>query len=494
MISPTPPERISHYRILNKLGAGGMGEVFLAEDTRLGRKVAIKFVLTEMLADQSARKRLVREARATARLDHPGVCSVYEVGEDAGRSFIVMQYLQGETLATRMRRKSLDLEEVLDIAVQVANTLADVHAQGIIHRDIKPANIMLLARGHVKLLDFGLARVVSFAGQVDSQAETQSAFAESRLLGTFIYMSPEQLQAETMDSRSDIFSFGVMLYEMANGFHPFVANTVADSISAILTREPLPSGRYPEEVSPELNWIITKTLRKNREQRYQTAKGLLADLKNLKHRLEFKTELERFIPSGGKSELITAALKAHPIDIKRRVGGSANRKHRDRKGSRIDSLAVLPLVNTGANHDLEYLSDGISESIINSLSHLQKLRVVPRNTMFRYRGQAVDPEEIGAAVGARLVLMGRVLSIGNHVVIGIELVDVVNNSQLWGKHYHREPADIFAVQEEIAQKASEELRLTLTNVLNKSLSKSHRSRINPLHDSSKCRYLPTPIN
>ena len=475
MVGLTVAELISHYHILHKLGAGGMGEVFLAEDMCLGRKVAIKFVSTELGSDGAARKRLVREARAAARLDHPGICSVYELGEEAGRSFIVMQYVEGETLARRMRRKSLDLVEVLDIAVQVASTLADAHAEGIIHRDIKPQNIMMLARGQVKVLDFGLAKTVSSALQADGEAATQSLLTEpGGLIGTAIYMSPEQLRRDVLDARSDIFSFGVVVYELVSGHHPFAADNLVDSISAILTHEPPPLGRYLTAAPPELNWIVMKALRKDRDERYQTIKGMLADLKNLKHRLEFEAELERSIPPDRKTEVITKGL-AEPErqGRKRIVGRSVTQEERARKGSRIDSLAVLPLVNASANPDLEYLSDSITESIINGLSQLPKLRVVPRNTMFRYKGQTVDPQDIGAALSARAVLMGRVLAVGDHLVIGMELVDVASNSQLWGEHYNRESANSFEVQEEIAKEVSEKLRIRFTNENKRRLAKRH---------------------
>lgn len=234
-------QTISHFRIVKKLGAGGMGEVYLAEDTLLNRKVAIKLLPEKLIADDKAGKRLIREAHAAATLDHPNICSIYEVAEEDGRTFIVMQYVEGETLATRLARKPLELQESLSAALQVAEALSEAHSRGIIHRDIKPQNIMLTARGHVKVLDFGLAKVAQTELSTDSEAVTQSLLTEpGTIMGTVQYMAPEQVKGETLDARGDIFSFGVLLYEMIGGHHPFAAETPAATISAILTKEPLP--------------------------------------------------------------------------------------------------------------------------------------------------------------------------------------------------------------------------------------------------------------
>jgi serine/threonine protein kinase len=260
-------ETLSHYRILSKLGAGGMGEVYLAEDLRLDRKVAIKFLPPESTEDEQAKKRLIREAKAAARLDHPNICAIHEVGEVDGQSFIVMQYVEGETLASRIHRKPAELKESLDIAVQVTDALAEAHSRGIIHRDIKPANIMLTARGQVKVMDFGLARVVQEKLSTDSLAETESLLtAPGVIVGTVPYMSPEQVRGETTDVRGDIFSFGAVLYEMLSGRHPFSAESVAATFSAILTREPLPLARYAD-APDELHRIVRKCLEKDRERR-----------------------------------------------------------------------------------------------------------------------------------------------------------------------------------------------------------------------------------
>jgi len=284
---------ISHYSILRKLGAGGMGEVYLAQDTTLSRKVAIKFLSRNSVAGEQAKKRLVREARAAAALDHPHICAVYEVGEEAGYSFIVMQYVEGETLASRIERQPIELRETLDIAVQIADALAEAHSHRIIHRDIKPQNVMLTASRHVKVLDFGLARVVREGSLIDSAAETESV--PGLVMGTVPYMSPEQVRGEALDGRSDIFSFGTVLYEMLSGKSPFQAESIGGTMSSILTKEPAPLARYASEVPDELQRMVRKALSKDKDARYQTIKDLLIDLRELKQELEFEAKLERSI-------------------------------------------------------------------------------------------------------------------------------------------------------------------------------------------------------
>jgi serine/threonine protein kinase/Tol biopolymer transport system component len=294
-----PGTRIGRYEIRSQLGAGGMGEVYLAEDTQLGRRVAIKLLPPETISDEHARKRLVREARAAATLDHPNICSIYEVGEADGRSFICMQYVEGETLDTRIKRKPLELKESLNIASQVADALSEAHERGIIHRDIKPSNIIITARGQAKVMDFGLAKVD--VGPTDSEAETQTLLTTpGAILGTVPYMSPEQVRGELVDARSDIFSFGVVLYEMLSGRQPFASESAAATASAILTREPAPLVRFSPEVPAELERIVRKALHKDREERYQTIKDLLIDLRSLRKELELGAEIERSSPPAGK--------------------------------------------------------------------------------------------------------------------------------------------------------------------------------------------------
>lgn len=309
-----PKTRLGRYEIRSKLGTGGMGEVYLAEDARLNRKVAIKFLPTDSIASEQANRRLLREARAAANLDHPNICAVHEVGEEDNRSFIVMQYVEGETLHTRMKRKPFDLSESLSLVTQVADALAEAHAHGIIHRDIKPSNIMVTSRGTVKVMDFGLAKVTQESAIVDGEAETQSLLTTpGAIIGTVPYMSPEQVRGEPLDARTDIFSFGVVLYEMISGRQPFVAESAAATISAIMTHEPPPLARYSREAPAELERIVSKALRKDCEERYQTAKDLALDLRSLKDELQFEARLERSTPPGASSDQTIAVSSAQAV-------------------------------------------------------------------------------------------------------------------------------------------------------------------------------------
>jgi serine/threonine protein kinase len=306
------PIKISHYRILNKLGAGGMGEVYLAEDTKLDRKVAIKLLPSELTTDEQAKRRLIREARASAKLDHPNICSIHEVAEEDGRGYIVMQYVEGETLDVRSQRKTIDLKEALDFAVQSADALTEAHSHGIIHRDIKPQNIIITPRGQVKMMDFGLAKVVQREFSTDTEAQTESLLTEpGMVIGTVPYMSPEQVRGEPIDVRSDIFSFGIVLYEMITGHQPFRAPSLGATMSAILTSEPPMLSRYVREIPEAFEWVVSKALRKNTDERYQTAKELHTDLVSLKQRLELNAAFERqnesnFPAADEKSTVATA--------------------------------------------------------------------------------------------------------------------------------------------------------------------------------------------
>ncbi|HYE66404.1 MAG TPA: protein kinase [Pyrinomonadaceae bacterium] len=309
------PETISHYRVIRKLGAGGMGEVYLAEDTKLSRKVAIKFLPPDVTAESQANRRLLREARAAAMLDHPHICSIYEVGEEEGRSFIVMQYIEGETLDCHLKRRQLELSEAVEIAAQVADALAEAHAAGIIHRDIKPSNIIINQRRAVKVMDFGLAKVTKERASIETEARTESLLSTpGAIMGTVPYMSPEQVKGERVDARTDIFSFGVVLYEMLTGRHPFMAESAAATISAILTREPPPLARYSKEMSAELERIVSKALRKDRAERYQTATDLALDLRTLRDDLQFAARLERSTPPDVEREMLIETSGARAMD------------------------------------------------------------------------------------------------------------------------------------------------------------------------------------
>jgi serine/threonine-protein kinase len=460
-----------------------------------------------------------------ATLDHPNICTIHEVGEEDSRSFIVMQYIKGETLAARCQRRPMDIQDALDVAAQVADALAEAHKRGIIHRDIKPQNIMITARGHAKVMDFGLAKMVG-SGELIDLEKTQSLMTEPGvIMGTVPYMSPEQLRGEMLDARSDIFSFGAVLYEVVTGTQPFASANSAATISTILTKEPAPLARYSREAPAELERIVCKALRKDREQRYQTARDLLIDLKSLSQELMLGAKLGTSLPPESIDESLrdsrlntvetlrqpaaktadvvtppTVAKKELPIGVRRRrfqfavvvmvlsaltaVGiylllGS---------GKTIDSIAVLPFTNVSADPSTEYLSDGISESLINNLSQVPNLTVMSRNSVFRYKGQEIDAQAAGRILKVQAVLTGRMVHRGESLSIIVEFIDVRNNSHIWGERYDRRLSDIFAVQEEIVRQISERLRLRLSGEDKRRLAKHYTDNTEAYQLYLKGRY------
>ena len=434
---------ISHYRVIEKIGDGGMGVVWAADDTRLARRVALKFLPDELERDALALERLKREAQAASSLNHPHICTIHDIDSDHGRRFIVMEFLDGQTLKHRIVKSAFQIPEMVEFATQIADALEAAHAQGIMHRDIKPANIFITERGMVKVLDFGLAKFTRTGQQrVDNAQRSVGALARSTeevltgsgvALGTMPYMSPEQVRGDDLDARTDLFSFGAVLYEMATRRMAFQGNTPDSITDKILNGEPV----YPSQINPALpaalEAIIRKALEKQRSLRYQTASDLLADLQRLKRDIDSRRQRD--------SDIVPPMPRATKA---------------------IDSLAILPLANETRDPETDYLSDGITETLINNLSQLPKLRVLPRSTVFRYKGREMDPTALSRELGVRAVLTGRVVQRADTLTIKVELVDVARQAHLWGGNFSRKLDDIFAVQEEIAQQISEHMRLHLS--------------------------------
>jgi len=460
---------VSHYRVSERLGGGGMGVVYKAEDLTLGRAVALKFLPADVSGDAQALERFLREARAAAALNHPNICTIHEIGEHDGQRFIAMELLEGQTLRQRINGRPLATDALLELGAQIAGALDAAHARGVVHRDIKPANIFVTDIGPVKILDFGLAKRLPLA-----RAESAAAFTSIPTMddaphltspgvavGTVAYMSPEQTRGEELDPRTDLFSFGAVLYEMATGRPAFDGSTSAVISHAILAQEPEPATTWNPQLPKGFDEILQRALEKDRELRYQSASGILADLKRLKRNTEApKATVRTSAPSPARPAPSTAS---RPV--------RADKSSSGKSAAAIDSLAVLPLENASGDPDAEYLSDGIAETLINSLAQLRKIRVVPRSAAFRFRGPGVDPMVVGPELGVRAVLTGRLSQRGDDLTISVELVDVERHAQLWGGRYNRKMADLVALQEELATEISDKLRLQLTGAEKKKLRK-----------------------
>jgi serine/threonine-protein kinase len=489
------PSQIAHYRVDRLIGVGGMGEVYLAQDATLHRKVALKLLPERFTQDPERVRRFQREAQAASALNHPNILTIYEVGQSEERHYIATEYIEGQTLRDRITADPpLSILEVVDIAIGVAGALAAAHGAGIIHRDIKPENIMLRPDGYVKVLDFGLAKLL------DHHDSTTGA-----LMGTLLYLSPEQARGIAPDIRSDVYSLGAVIYEMLTQQPPIITDSFVELAIAIASKDPKPPSAVTPGVPPELDQIIMKALQKDRAHRYASAREMLDDLRVLREELTFENTLTRRSGGDGKASGPLVYQQTAPLFSRHsttapfarisrtftpaKLGAAAlivacviviayaihNNSSSVQKP--IDSVAVLPFVNVSGDPNNEYLSDGIAESLMDSLAQLPQLKVVARSTAFRYRGKGIDPLQVGRDLNVRGVVSGQLMQRSSTIVIRVALIDVREGTQVWGAQYDRNAADVLSLQSEISERISNELRMKLSGEVRRLLAR--RSAVNP---------------
>jgi len=519
----TPGTRINHYEILSQIGAGGMGEVYLAQDTKLDRKVALKILPADVASNHDRMERFVREAKAAATLNHPHIAQIHEIGEHEGTHFIVMEFIDGVTLRDKIHHDRTELKKLLKLLQQVAEGLSKAHAAGIVHRDLKPDNIMITRDGFAKVLDFGLAKLIEKSGPGLSESEGSNAptgviqqhSVPGTVMGTVGYMSPEQAQGKTteIDQRSDIFSFGCILFEAVTGKKPFEGDSVIKSLHSLIY-EPAPQIRdLNPSAPPELQRIVGRCLEKDADERYQTIKDVGIELKNLRRGMSdaidagssLSTNQQAGSPAranilrdsssgsslgtdpfnapstqGSSIEYLVTGIKRHKLAallsiilVAAAIGGFAVYRRAMNSDARIESIAVMPFVNASGNAEVEYLSDGMTETLISSLSQLPKLNVKARSSVFRYKGKETNPQTIGKELNVQAILNGRVVQRGDQLTLSLELIDARTENVIWSEQYNRKQTDLVTLQSEIARDVSGKLKTKLSGADEVKVTKSY---------------------